>query len=121
MTYDADTEVAHCLGRDQKCTCPCGKGMRPEFSRLREERGRICEACQYEEGREKAEAEMEACICSWNEFSGRSVCGHPCPVHGPQELCQVSAPFGQHGGRVVCHQPMPCRFHPSCGLRQEGK
>jgi hypothetical protein len=30
---------------------------------------------------EKDERERDACVCSWNEFSGRSVCGLPCPVH----------------------------------------
>ena len=28
------------------------------------------------------------------------------------ELCQESARLGQHGGRMVCRQPLPCRFHP---------
>jgi len=82
MAYDDDSpEPGHCLGGDRKCTCPCGKGLRPEFSALREERGRICEECQVVDERDKFEAQMAACICSWNEFSGRSVCGFPCPVH----------------------------------------
>jgi hypothetical protein len=27
------------------------------------------------------------------------------------EKCEVLVPFGQHGGRVVCGEPRPCRFH----------
>jgi hypothetical protein len=80
----ARVSVEHCLGEDRKCTCPCGKGLRPEFSRLREERGRICADCQAAEAQEQAERDyerMQECICMWNEFSGRSVCGVPCPVH----------------------------------------
>lgn len=78
-----EVEPAHCLGRDRKCTCECGKGLRPEFSVLREERGRICQACQYEEEAAKMDAEMQSdpCICWGTDFSGRSVCGVPCPVH----------------------------------------
>ncbi len=75
----------HCLGGDRKCTCPCGKGLRPEFSVLREERGRICETCQAAEYEEMSEAEREACICMFTDFSGYSVCGIPCPVHKPKE------------------------------------
>lgn len=74
----------HCLAKDRKCTCPCGKGMRPEFSALREERGRICGDCQAAEAQEKAEQEyelMQECICLFTDFSGFSVCGVPCPVH----------------------------------------
>ena len=75
----------HCLGGDRKCTCPCGKGLRPEFSRLREERGRICADCQAAEEQEKAQQEyekMQECICWAMDFSGSSVCGVRCPVHG---------------------------------------
>lgn len=78
----------HCLAGDRKCTCPCGKGLRPEFSVLRQERGRICAACQAAEEVERQakqyEWEQENCVCSWNDFSGRSVCGIPCPVHQAQ-------------------------------------
>ena len=82
-----EIEPAHCLGADRKCTCTCGKGLRPEFSALREERGRICAACQYED--EAAEAERgqalnDSCICWPTDFSGRSVCGVPCPAHPPK-------------------------------------
>jgi hypothetical protein len=77
--------MIHCLATDRKCTCPCGKGLRPEFSELRDKRGRICADCQAAEEQAAAEKkyqwEQENCICSWNEFSGRSVCGLPCPVH----------------------------------------
>ena len=82
--------MAHCLGGDRKCTCTCGKGLRPEFSRLREERGRMCADCQDQEAQDEAmkryEWEQENCVCSWNEFSGRSVCGLPCPVHKTNDL-----------------------------------
>lgn len=71
----------HCLAKDRKCTCPCGKGMRPEFSVLREARGRICADCQGTAEEQRQLEEMERCVCSWNEFSGFSVCGLPCPVH----------------------------------------
>jgi hypothetical protein len=77
---------AHCRGQDRLCTCPCGKGLRPEFSILRQERGRICADCQAGEGEDRAEAEAEACVCSWNELSGFSVCGMPCPVHKPMNI-----------------------------------
>ncbi len=76
--------MEHCLGGDRKCTCPCGKGLRPEFSALRDERGRICADCQAAEAQEKAELEyekMQGCICWAMDFSGNSVCGVPCPVH----------------------------------------
>lgn len=73
--------MEHCLGADRKCTCPCGKGLRPEFSALRDERGRICADCQHADEEAKQLEELEACVCSWNEFSGQSVCGMPCPVH----------------------------------------
>lgn len=75
------------MARDYKCTCPCGKGMRPEFSRLREDRGRICADCQSADAiqaMEDEEAKMEACICWPNDFNGRSVCGTPCPAHPPK-------------------------------------
>ena len=73
--------LEHCLGADRKCTCLCGKGLRPEFSLLRQERGRICQDCDVAEQQEKQQAEMDACVCMWNDFSGRSVCGLPCPTH----------------------------------------
>lgn len=78
----------HCLGGDRLCTCPCGKGLRPEFSTLRDERGRICADCQAAEAQEKAEQEyqkMQECICLHTDFSGRSVCGVQCPVHKSEE------------------------------------
>ena len=78
--------MEHCLGGDRKCTCPCGKGLRPEFSVLREERGRICQDCDHAEKFEEMERDqekMESCICWATDFSGRSVCGVPCPVHPP--------------------------------------
>jgi hypothetical protein len=76
--------VEHCLGGDRKCTCMCGKGLRPEFSALRDERGRICADCQAAEVQEKAEVEyekMQECICLFTDFIGYSVCGVPCPAH----------------------------------------
>lgn len=73
--------MEHCLGADRKCTCTCGKGLRPEFSALRATRGRICADCQQTEAEERYQEEQDSCICSWNEFSGYSVCGLPCPVH----------------------------------------
>ena len=74
----------HCLGADRKCTCPCGKWLRPELSALRDERGRMCGDCQAAEVQEKAEQEyekMQECICWPNDFNGLSVCGVMCPVH----------------------------------------
>lgn len=71
----------HCLAKDRKCTCPCGKGLRPEFSVLREERGRICQDCQSATYEEMTQEEMDSCICLFTDFSGFSVCGVPCPVH----------------------------------------
>lgn len=28
------------------------------------------------------------------------------------EKCDASAPYGQLGNRIVCNQPLPCKFHP---------
>lgn len=101
-----EIEPAHCLGGDRKCTCPCGKGLRPEFSALREERGRICAACQYEEEYAQAKAEeavMASCICWPTDFSGKSVCGVPCPAHPKCFLCQ-SAAVGRIGAEPRCER-----------------
>lgn len=38
-----------------------------------------CDDC--DEGEKQARWEQEACVCWAGEFSGRSVCGAPCPVH----------------------------------------
>lgn len=43
----------HCLGGDKLCTCPCGKGLRPDFSPLRDERGRQCQPCINAEAEQK--------------------------------------------------------------------
>lgn len=34
----------------------------------------------------RAEAESEGCTCYASDFSGKSVCGHPCPVHAPRKV-----------------------------------
>lgn len=71
----------HCLGADRKCTCPCGKGLRPEFSVLRDERGRICADCQDADAFAADQQLMDQCICWATDFCGLSVCGVPCPAH----------------------------------------
>jgi len=82
---DESAEPVHCHGQDRLCTCPCVLEDGFRSSPARDERGRICADCQAFEAQEKAQQDYEKvqaeCVCSWNEFSGRSVCGLPCPVH----------------------------------------
>lgn len=80
QSEDPEASHVHCLGADKLCTCHCGKGMRPEFSRLRDERGRCCQACSNA-NIEAEDFSYEDCICWATEFSGYSVCGVPCPLH----------------------------------------
>ena len=78
---EEDADWTHCLGGDKLCTCPCGKGLRPDFSPLRDERGRQCQPCVAAEAEQKEIDQADCCICWGTDFSGRSVCGVPCPVH----------------------------------------
>ena len=43
---------------------------------------------EFEEPPEKEPDEMEKCICLYNDFTGKSVCGVPCPVHAPKSVSE---------------------------------
>jgi len=50
---------------------------------LTEQEYGTCVSCDEEE--KQALWEQEACICWATDFSGKSICGVPCPVHAPRE------------------------------------
>ena len=43
---------------------------------------------EFEEPPENEPDEMEKCICLYNDFTGKSVCGVPCPVHAPKSVSE---------------------------------
>jgi hypothetical protein len=54
-----------------------------------------------------------ACKChNYVDHNGKAiVCGCCLSASGQQGLCKASAPFGQHGGVVVCGKTLPCPLH----------